>query len=74
MLDFAHDNRLFSRCAAQNAVPVGDRLVLNKSDLSTDAARTAWVTAIKSQVASGEYLTEAKLDRALDVMLDETTH
>ena len=66
MLDFAHDDRIFPRRG-----PIGAaRLALADSDLRLGASREAWVLAIKAQVDAGDYLTDEKLDGALEKMLD----
>lgn len=73
MLDFAHDDR-FPRRAPQPAASAAGRLALNDSGLgSAPRSRADWVLAIKAQVAAGEYLTAAKLDGALETMLDQAS-
>jgi len=69
MLDLFHDDRIFPRRA-----PIGaGRLALTDSDLRLGTSREAWVLAIKAQVDAGDYLTDEKLDGALNQMLDAVT-
>ncbi len=67
MLDFAHDDRLLPRLASPKAPPVVGRFSLTPTDFSS---REIWLQTIRAQIACGEYLTDVKLDKALDVMLD----
>ncbi len=67
MLDFFHDDRISPRRAPQ----LSGRLALNESDLRLDTSREAWVLAIKAQVNAGIYLTDEKLDGALEQMLSQ---
>lgn len=72
MLDFAHEDRLLPRHAPKNAGTCTGRFALADDALRHGAhSREAWVLAIKAQIAAGEYLTDAKLDAALEKMLDE---
>ena len=72
MLDFAHEDRIAPRRAPQNTGSCAGRFALTDSDLRL-ASREAWVLAIKRQVEAGEYPLDEKLDRALEIMLAETT-
>lgn len=68
MLDFAHDDRLFPRRAPTKA----GRFALTRAGLDLDGGpREAWLTDIKARILAGEYLTDDKLDGALERMLDE---
>lgn len=64
MLDFAHEDRLFPRATVSTV-----RRGLAVIPTSPAASRADRLAQIKADIANGTYLTDEKLDAALEKML-----